>query len=338
MYSSFNLLFFNSLTFGLSQDTLVINSFPNDTIKFCGDTVILDAGFLGTNYTWSNGGNLRYTKVFVNGTYIVQGTDLNSNVVYDTIFVSFNYLSYSDLKDTASCSGVMLIPDSSQLWNINNRFLWSTGDTTILKSVYLTGTYWVKISNDYCTIADTINYINLSSNASGVSQSVCGGEYIFNAGKGTNYLWSAGDTSQEIIVNTTVNYSLEIENEQGCKKTSSFNVNYIEKEADLINVPNAFSPNGDGKNDFFIVNMSNYEFDVYSFSVYNRWGQLMWETDKPNHKWYGYVKEDTNYDTDKIFLEGIYFYILKYKAACRGAKIKIKTGNIHVLGKHKLIN
>lgn len=54
-------------------------------------------------------------------------------------------------------------------------------------------------------------------------------------------------------------------------------------------VPNAFSPNGDGKNDIF--RPKTYGLASYTFSIYDRWGAMIFETSDPNIGWNGYVRE-----------------------------------------------
>jgi gliding motility-associated-like protein len=51
-------------------------------------------------------------------------------------------------------------------------------------------------------------------------------------------------------------------------------------------VPNAFSPNNDGVNDVFIP--LNYGLLNYEFRIYNRWGELIFETNDTTKGWDGY--------------------------------------------------
>jgi gliding motility-associated-like protein len=69
-------------------------------------------------------------------------------------------------------------------------------------------------------------------------------------------------------------------------------------------LPNTFTPNGDGRNDFFIP----YPFcfiESVEFNIFNRWGQLVYETDDPNINWTG---ENLN---GKELPEGTYYYTCK---------------------------
>ncbi len=69
-------------------------------------------------------------------------------------------------------------------------------------------------------------------------------------------------------------------------------------------LPNVFTPNGDGKNDFFTP-IKNWHFvkDV-DIKIYDRWGLLMFETTDPNILWDG-----TSKDTKTKCSDGTYFYV-----------------------------
>jgi len=55
------------------------------------------------------------------------------------------------------------------------------------------------------------------------------------------------------------------------------------------NMPNAFSPNGDGNNDVFKI--ANREFEkMTEFKVFNRWGQLVYDGNDPDKGWDGTFK------------------------------------------------
>jgi gliding motility-associated-like protein len=52
-------------------------------------------------------------------------------------------------------------------------------------------------------------------------------------------------------------------------------------------VPNAFTPNNDGKNDVFRAITDGDCWLFWDMKVYNRWGDLVWETDTPGAQWLG---------------------------------------------------
>jgi gliding motility-associated-like protein len=67
-------------------------------------------------------------------------------------------------------------------------------------------------------------------------------------------------------------------------------------------VPNAFSPNGDGINDFFSPSDTNLSF--YTCKIFNRWGNLIFETTNPNQFW------DGKYNGGDC-VDGTYFYLIE---------------------------
>ena len=71
-------------------------------------------------------------------------------------------------------------------------------------------------------------------------------------------------------------------------------------------VPNVFTPNDDGKNDFFVVGNSGYCVESYSILVYNRWGQKVFESTNIDESWDGRI-------SGNIAAAGTYFYIIVSK-------------------------
>ncbi len=68
-------------------------------------------------------------------------------------------------------------------------------------------------------------------------------------------------------------------------------------------LPNVVTFNGDGVNDFFMAIKIKYVKDI-NLKIYNRWGQLLYETTDPYFKWDGSVKQ-----TGQRCSDGTYFYI-----------------------------
>ena len=101
----------------------------------------------------------------------------------------------------------------------------------------------------------------------------------------------------------------------GCYAVTAVDSDIIPNESPIVNkicvdncpeyeLPNVFTPNGDGKNDLFTP-LPNWRFvkDV-DIKIYDRWGLLMFETNDPNVLWDG-----TNKDTKGKCTDGTYFYV-----------------------------
>jgi gliding motility-associated-like protein len=73
-----------------------------------------------------------------------------------------------------------------------------------------------------------------------------------------------------------------------------------------IDIPNVFTPNGDGFNDTFKVKYNNLEF--FEMSIFNRWGTKMYETTDPNVGWGG-----TNRNDGRPAPAGVYYVTIKYR-------------------------
>lgn len=90
------------------------------------------------------------------------------------------------------------------------------------------------------------------------------------------YLWNTGETIAQLPIVHPGTYSLTlIDRESGCKGTDMITVS----KNCYLDVPNAFSPNGDGDNDYFFPRQLLSQ-DIVSFKlqVFNRWGQLMFDS------------------------------------------------------------
>ncbi len=89
----------------------------------------------------------------------------------------------------------------------------------------------------------------------------------------------------------TTTYTVIVSGDLGCDVSSIVSIEVISKECDPASVfiPNTFTPNGDGKNDVLFVRGKNIT-DLY-FAVYNRWGQMVFETTDIKKGWNGIYKE-----------------------------------------------
>jgi hypothetical protein len=112
----------------------------------------------------------------------------------------------------------------------------------------------------------------------------------------------------------------------------------------IVYVPNAFTP-GEVNNTneyFYPVITGKIQPGTYRFQIYNRWGELIFETKDPNEKWDGYRIHPLNgnapgYDGNKFTTDfaqdGVYIWQLEFVAEETKDIVK-KQGHVTLLGEH----
>ena len=103
---------------------------------------------------------------------------------------------------------------------------------------------------------------------------------------GYEYIWSFGTDDSSSMTNPTYifpgmgtyNVSLIAITEYGCRDTAYSSV--LVRDEVTFYAPNAFSPDNDGTNDIFFVSGHGIDPKTFKMFIYNRWGQVVWETDK----------------------------------------------------------
>lgn len=186
---------------------------------------------------------------------------------------------------------------------------WNTGDKSDTLSISKTGTYWVKTGIANCKVFDTIKITELPPIELEIGNDfvICtddNEEVKLDGGKGfLHYFWMpTGDTTQWISVKQVGDYSLKVEDPYGCIDNDSAKVRRL---CDFtFFVPNAFSPNGDGKNDLFGPTCS--DISDYYIEIYNRWGEKVFESADPLLMWDGIYK-------GKLAPDGHYIWEIKFR-------------------------
>ncbi len=92
---------------------------------------------------------------------------------------------------------------------------------------------------------------------------------------GEHYLWNTGDTAATLKVAGPGHYSLKVTNAQGCVTADDIEV----RKDCYVDIPNAFTPDGDGINDYFFPRqLFSRGVTDFNMQVFNRWGQLIYKT------------------------------------------------------------
>lgn len=311
------------LTVTVSDDTLIATTI--DTLFANCDSlgVYVGAEFVPTtSYDWFMGDGSVYNDAgnFVTHTYPSSGayeivlhiTDTTKceTEAWDTIPVSFAPEIPAEIGTEAGCINTLLNfenfsnPDAELfIWDLgngqtSNDFEPSTsyavgGDYTVILTVVDSATCSFTSSDtaivsiipppianfttdsNYYLYPDLVQFTNLSVNYD-------------------SFLWTFGDGNEDSINVEPLHFyenvgefqpCLKVRN-QGCEDTTCLEllIDFIP----LIGVPNAFSPNGDNENDRIFVEGEG--ITSFNFQIYNRWGELVYESNDQSEGWDGTYK------------------------------------------------
>jgi hypothetical protein len=260
----------------------------SDTTVCIGQPVFLNAQNAGATYQWSNGPTSQTNTVTTSGLYKVVVTKAGCSTA-DSIAVYAKPLpSFELLPDTAR-----LCLEDSVLLNSKggNKYEWYTdlGNLNVYDSSIVaypgSGTlYNVIITDSICNVVDTLTSVlsikpsptltvdktnDINCNTPVSQLSVTGA---------SSYLWfpALGITDLNIpdpVVNpqTDTWYLVKGSGANGCASVDSIKVLVQFTGLSNFYIPNAFTPNGDGKNDCFGVR-SWGPVETFEFSIFNRWG------------------------------------------------------------------
>ncbi|HOZ51112.1 MAG TPA: gliding motility-associated C-terminal domain-containing protein, partial [Chitinophagaceae bacterium] len=135
------------------------------------------------------------------------------------------------------------------------------------------------------------------------------------------YLWNTGETTNSISVTEPGRYwAMATTANSTCSTTDSI---WIKRDC-YLNIPNSFSPNGDGRNDYFLPReLLSSGLSSFTMDIYNRWGENIFTTDKIDGRGW-----DGKYNgIDQPF--GVFVYIINAKF--NNNISKTFTGNITLI-------
>ena len=91
----------------------------------------------------------------------------------------------------------------------------------------------------------------------------------------------------------------------GCRDTSTAVIDVIPRVT--YHMPNAFTPNGDGRNDEFIGAGFVVGMQAFEMTIWNRWGELLFVSESPEFAWNG-----SKNNSGDVLPSGVYVYQIKY--------------------------
>jgi PKD repeat protein len=297
-------------------------------------------------FAWSNGGT----------------TDTISNLPAGTYYVTVNYgpCSYQDsvvvTEPPAINTSTVNAPDTCgqavgsagvnvQGGNGPFTYQWSNGATTANILGLGSGTYTVVTTDaNGCTIADLVTVNDLPGpiaayNADPTTVTLIEPNVHFTdaSSGGVSWSWDFGDGNTSASQNPVHAYTAEgtytvtlvVTNQYGCSDTITGIVTV--EGFYTFYVPNAFTPNGWGpsENETFGPEFSGIDDDDYSFYVFDRWGNRVFETHDFTERWNGRMHNGSG----PVLEEDVYVYLFTFDDF-KGDYHEV-MGKVTLLGKTK---
>ncbi|WP_277485226.1 gliding motility-associated C-terminal domain-containing protein [Catalinimonas alkaloidigena] len=208
-------------------------------------------------------------------------------------------------------------PDGTRI-QASNPSPTGAGDSLLILSDMPEGEYRVEVETAggcFAEAAASITRNPLPEAELGSTRTICPQDpdpeissVLLEVGFAPEIYWTTpkGDfiNTTNIVADVGGTYIVEMINEFGCSITDSVEV--VEDCRPRIVVPNAFRP--DGVNNTFFVYPKYVSAEDFEVKIYNRWGELVFQSDNPNFEW------DGTYNGKEAPL-GTYPYIIHYKSS-----------------------
>lgn len=338
----------NSQSITLMVPATLDNDFISDTPNGCAESVVLSAKQTQTGniiYRWYQNGSfissLPTITITNSATYRLEVADATTGCsVFKDGSVQVNGLVNLLLSNTQACNDgeeflITATPTPSTgitfAWFFNNSTTPISGATSATLNRTDAGNYKVRVSKATCTAEASIQIIKAPLPqgqlldaviicADRDNQDPATNQVDLNPGSFVTYNWfkdglPLGNTRRVLNVTSPGTYKVDLTNSFGC--TNSDQTEVLNECIPKIVGPNAFRPNSNvqfGSN-------SNREFFVYSFfvtdnfevAIFNRWGELVFESKDRNFKWNG----GYNNNGGQPLPGGTYSYIIRYQSSFR---------------------
>lgn len=259
----------------------------------CGqDTILLDAGLSNASYQWSNGVQTQTLAVSTPGIYAVTVSANGCGTGVDSIEIFQVDLLANAGDDLAICNGEGLTLDGMGQGTIQWMPDSLVSDPNIADPEFIgdaSASLILTVTQAGCTEQDTI-FVTVHDNpvASVVpaDTTIVAGESVLLSGAGSgSFAWTPENglscvdcPSPLASPEDSTTYVLTVTNAAGCTDTVQVQVRVTPPDCQP-EVPNAFTPNGDGANDEF--EPIGETIESFVLTVFNRWGQTVFHGNTP---------------------------------------------------------
>ncbi len=301
----------------------VITSIAQDSLHCFPGHMTLSAPSGYNSYIWQDGTTGPAYSVTGGGTYYVDAASYCADFV-DTFHVIPTALTIDLGPDVTVCMNyVMTVPVSGT----GASYLWQDGNTNSSYSADHTGQYYVTVHQGGCSASDTVN-VNFFHYSQNIHDTfICKGSPIditleCTVPPGGHVLWNDGITSPTREIRDSGTWWVWVSKDE-CKILDTINVTTGYCTC-WHNVPEAFTPNGDGLNDIIRPRIEpGCTISGYKFNIYNRWGERVFTSDFRDKGWDG-IFNGVPADL------GVYMYSLQFFIGERETPV-VKSGTITLI-------
>lgn len=283
-------------------DTFNITILPYQYIDLGNDTAICEGMYTvfknhypnvpGSQFLWSTGSTDSAVTINQKGTYWLTITQGNCPVS-DTINIITKPFPIVDIgKDTTICTGTNITLHCNPQ-NFGVIYKWSNGSIDDMIQTQGPGVYSLTVDQKGCTTTQSVTvgnmpvpFISLGGN---VDTCYPYGISLPNGvikGVGYKFLWNTGSTDSVMFIDKEGFYKVQLTNVCGVATDSIV----FKQHNCKIWLPNAFSPNGDGRNDVWRLQGDVKGITSFDVMIYNRWGQCVYRSNNPYEGWDGTQK------------------------------------------------
>lgn len=319
-------------------------------VNFTNTSVSLGTGpnNIATTYLWNFSDGITSTgfspsHIYTNtGTYNVILVETNFVPCSDTFTQTLVVDTISGIKliatDTVLCRGKDITftalyaheGDTGNVWGINDGFA-MTNVNSLQHSFDGAGSYVVSVTAQYRACPETtatrnIRVYDYPDLYLGPDTSICPGSNAIvlsdehnQATPGATWLWNTGDVSSQITV-VKPGYYYAVVTINGCSTADTI---WVQKDC-YVDIPNVFTPNGDGVNDYFYPRqLLTRGVTSFTMNIYNRWGQLLYQTNSLDGRGW-----DGNFNNIPQ-PEAVYVYIIDVNF--KDGQVEHHQGNVTLL-------
>ncbi len=313
------------------QLSLIPNTPPNlgSDVNICqGDSIVLISNLPNVSFQWQDGSTTNNFTVKNTGFYTLTTTNASGckgSDVVSVVVVPLPVINFSN--DTVLCSGETLEITASLVDAVT--YQWQDGSAGSSISVQSPGTFALTVTDiaNGCVSSDSITVTESASPVVnlGNDTTICAADQLLLTAFGGNnrtYEWQDGSTQATFTVTTSGTYTVTV-TEENCTESDAITISETNCDC-IVALPNAFSPNNDGKNDYiFPIIDAGCEFTNFKFVILNRWGKKMYEANSA-------TPGDSGWDgqyAGKIQPTDTYVWVLEYKSTADNS-IVVRKGDL----------